>query len=644
MNYKCQLGNDCDDCGVRTYHECSTECFKYMMDDGYCNDGCNVAECGYNDCSLNEIFEKCLPSTPRSMRDAPTASNIDSAYVVSSNTSNLPVTLVLQMKALSVLYDAGTGEAYVKIKIVQTVTWTDLRLADSVYNPCRGVLPMLLSISRDEAISDTDRVMKTNRLAQFYTPEATIYAPLKKDTDELIQATFSYGPSCRARSSRGDQLAAYEASCLTKPVSLEIERKFFVREKVHLEDYPFDSHELKILLQPTAGSDILNCGQESLLGLTVPDNVIVEESEFYLLGPGIHSKVLQVGNATLCEIIVPVKRSTIVYFIQEFFPAVLIVFCGLGALWLEPTAPPLVGGRCSLIIIAMLLIINVSLRGTTARTTNYIKWTDYVSWAQIMILFTALLETLTVHALIIRGESRALAIAVDGAMRYIIPATNILLVTILILVGTKHWGAMVAVTVVGSGMLLTFGVRYVQQQLINVETQRLKLIGRLNTLTAERSSTSSAAYVKGMREVFDHLDADRSGKLSRREMESLLIAMESWMSRKEAIKIMGSLTCFLDLDDGCSFDEFGEALQEIEHMLAMPSWLEKRERAMEFQQTITPMKQMLFSAFSPLQMAKARAQHEPIPVSPESPECKSPGLCSSTSSDEPSKPVAMSTV
>eukprot|EP00966_Prymnesium_polylepis_P051862 1200908-Prymnesium_polylepis.1 len=84
-----------------------------------------------------------------------------------------------------------------------------------------------------------------------------------------------------------------------------------------------------------------------------------------------------------------------------------------------------------------------------------------------MILFTALLETLTVHALIIRGESRALAIAVDGAMRYIIPATNILLVTILILVGTKHWGAMVAVTVVGSGMLLTFGVRYVQQQLIN---------------------------------------------------------------------------------------------------------------------------------------------------------------------------------
>eukprot|EP00966_Prymnesium_polylepis_P006638 152653-Prymnesium_polylepis.1 len=120
--------------------------------------------------------------------------------------------------------------------------------------------------------------------------------------------------------------------------------------------------------------------------------------------------------------------------------------------------------------------------------------------------------------------------------------------------------------------------------------------------------------------------------------------MESWMSRKEAIKIMGSLTCFLDLDDGCSFDEFGEALQEIEHMLAMPSWLEKRERAMEFQQTITPMKQMLFSAFSPLQMAKARAQHEPIPVSPESPECKSPGLCSSTSSDEPSKPVAMSTV
>eukprot|EP00966_Prymnesium_polylepis_P143248 3306589-Prymnesium_polylepis.1 len=130
----------------------------------------------------------------------------------------------------------------------------------------------------------------------------------------------------------------------------------------------------------------------------------------------------------------------------QFLPGVLIVFCGLGALWLEPTAPPLVGGRCSLIIIAMLLIINISLRGTTVRETNYVKWTDYASWGQILMLFSALLETLFVHALIIRGEQRAFALALDGAMRYIIPTSNLLLVIILVLVSTKQWAAMVAIT------------------------------------------------------------------------------------------------------------------------------------------------------------------------------------------------------
>lgn len=123
-----------------------------------------------------------------------------------------------------------------------------------------------------------------------------------------------------------------------------------------------------------------------------------------------------------------------------------------------------------------------------------------------------------------------------------------------------------------------------------------------------------------------------------------MVAREQWMARKEAHDVMGSLTCFLDLDDGCSFDEFGEALQEIDQLLAMPAWQEKRARCVERRRAMTPMNHMVATAFSPLQMAKARARHERLPVSPDPPDCKSAGNCSSTSSVQPSNAASMSDV
>eukprot|EP00966_Prymnesium_polylepis_P235103 5438118-Prymnesium_polylepis.2 len=75
------------------------------------------------------------------------------------------------MRALSVLYDLGTGEAYLKLKIVQTLQWSDPRLADPTFNPCKEVNHLMLTVSRDEAISDQDRVEKTRQRSHFYTPE-----------------------------------------------------------------------------------------------------------------------------------------------------------------------------------------------------------------------------------------------------------------------------------------------------------------------------------------------------------------------------------------------------------------------------------------------------------------------------------------
>ena len=132
-------------------------------------------------------------------------------------------------------------------------------------------------------------------------------------------------------------------------------------------------------------------------------------------------------------------------------------------------------------------------------------------------------------------------------------------------------------------------------------------------------------------------DADRSGKLSRREMERLLLARETWMDAKEAVELMGSLTCFVDLDDGCSFDEFGEALTEIDHLLDAPSWQEKRWRDVELHEAKAPIRRMIMR-FSPKKMAMARVrrrlEHRRLSTAPHSQyraESKSAPSCSSTS-------------
>ena len=59
-----------------------------------------------------------------------------------------------------------------------------------------------------------------------------------------------------------------------------------------------------------------------------------------------------------CEIQIPLKRQSLMFMMQRLLPQFLVVQGGLGAMWLNPNSPPLVGGRCGLLITSMLLVSN----------------------------------------------------------------------------------------------------------------------------------------------------------------------------------------------------------------------------------------------------------------------------------------------
>jgi hypothetical protein len=76
--------------------------------------------------------------------------------------------------------------------------------------------------------------------------------------------------------------------------------------------------------------------------------------------------------------------------LKDFVPGVIIVLAGLCGMFLDPTQPPLVGGRTALIILAMLLSVDLSEAGARRQV---LMWTDILLGVQVLILLCGLIET-----------------------------------------------------------------------------------------------------------------------------------------------------------------------------------------------------------------------------------------------------------
>ena len=225
--------------------------------------------------------------------------------------------------------------------------------------------------------------------------------------------------------------------------------------------------------------------------------------------------------------------------------------------------------------------------GLAVRAAHYLVWTDAVAWISIGILVMALAETLVVHWMI-RTEYRPLGVAVDKAMRVILPSVHVLILSILLLAGKKHTEGAVVVGVFGFGGVFAYGYWYICNEMAKNKVGRSKVVRRLNELTRKweeaRDSTRDdhdrqaldKQINKGLKDIFNHLDADGSGSLSRIELERLLRMKEPYIAKADAGSIVGNLTCFIDLDNGCTMDEFADALQEMEAVLSTPHWRSQR--------------------------------------------------------------------
>ena len=71
--------------------------------------------------------------------------------------------------------------------------------------------------------------------------------------------------------------------------------------------------------------------------------------------------------------------------LKEILPVTLVAFGSLLALWLNPTVPPLLGSRCSLSVLAMLVIANRDSAGEDLGFLPYLIFADWFRLVQVLL-------------------------------------------------------------------------------------------------------------------------------------------------------------------------------------------------------------------------------------------------------------------
>lgn len=138
-----------------------------MLNNGVCDPACNNAECDYNDCSADQIMEKCLVDQDRAGA---------SYNTLPSNEVNPSDPAVGELVPMNVQFDLAPARLEINTDINEMILtqevgfqlqWQDTRLVDS---PCKVVLTELLSLTREEANSDQQRSAKSKRTQKFWLP------------------------------------------------------------------------------------------------------------------------------------------------------------------------------------------------------------------------------------------------------------------------------------------------------------------------------------------------------------------------------------------------------------------------------------------------------------------------------------------
>ena len=233
---------------------------------------------------------------------------------------------------------------------------------------------------------------------------------------------------------------------------------------------------------------------------------------------------------------------------------VLVVFASLLSLRINPFTPPLFGGRVSLQISAMILVmIQTNPAQAILGRLTYLVWSDVFAMCQFAILSTALCASVYIHYLF-RVAQIDQANDVDAVVRNVIPFALYPLMVVSMVVTGLSQAVWTGAVVFATGSLVCVGITVAYE----MRSRRLKraLVRQLQTLDMSLESSQEV-----LEQAFNIFDQDNSGSLGARELGDLLRMMYPHFPRKK----MGAV--LLELPDQVSPVMFASVIERLSEQL-----------------------------------------------------------------------------
>jgi len=553
---KCDLGTDCDDCGLRSMctscpSACSAlalnsvegntyekeACLEFMYMDAQCWPQCNTAECGHHHCTSQAAILACLTLE---LKQGRVYSSMPSDPFAPTGQESKPlVTASFDIGEFRIGVDRLKGAGVqIDFNLKYNLSWRDDRMANS---PCRVVLPAMLSSKGSEP---------SQHLATYWRPKLAIGTETEP---------------ARARSTMDSFFKVPNLTETTATALLDIREAVTVSFDFVYTFFPFDHQTIRLDLRlPTVrmngcqalvdkvraqevarGSGILpgnaawlweSCGTSG--GGCDPEKI---EKDVFIDAEFLAAQ--RAGGDAFsgdCPVLFKIRRNNNVFVIKQLVPTIIIAEAPLISLWLDPTIPPVVAGRASIHIFAMVLVVLRASADLGLGVLSSLIWTDEFSLVQFFVIFSGLMETIFVHCLL-RFNHKILALSVDGVFRKLLPFVLFpCLVVGWILKGLQETTAFLAVIVGGLSAFTVYSIFLTLRKTWNIEKNRQTMVKALKALKTDdvQKTLTKDQMDKVMRMTFDTFDLDKSKKLEKAEVRLILDAMYPNLNRQQVTEAM----------------------------------------------------------------------------------------------------------
>jgi len=223
----------------------------------------------------------------------------------------------------------------------------------------------------------------------------------------------------------------------------------------------------------------------------------------------------------------------LVYAMKAFLPDMVVTSAGMFVMFINPQIPPLFGGRCTVLIVAMLITMNRSLnRDNKLGKVSYLLKVDIVALLNLILLLLALIASIIIHYQFRNNNTRK-GVLLDKALRFALPTLlfpGLMVFEYTFLANESPVGPV-------TFLVCWIAVCALGVVLYNVRLYRkttMIMAGVVSKLTSLDLSKPEAADI--LREAFEIFDADNSGALDAKEGKKLLNYVNPKLSREDVFK------------------------------------------------------------------------------------------------------------